>query len=70
MHLGSLIRGGDGAGRYTLYELTQYLAARAPPPGEPWTGEWMELVVRAAVHDAGVDAFSLDDEFVRDMKLD
>ncbi|HEU4881914.1 MAG TPA: acyl carrier protein [Longimicrobium sp.] len=63
-------RGFLGGGPSTLAELTRHLATRPPPPGEPWTFERMELVLRAALHDAGIDEFSLDDDFVRDLKLD
>lgn len=60
-------------GPSTLGELARHVvpAPGPPAPGEPWTRERLELVVRDVVGDvAGITDFSMDDEFVRDMRLD
>jgi hypothetical protein len=56
----------------TLGELAfQIATAWRPAPGQPWTRRRLELVLRAVIYDStGVPEFSLDDDFVRDMKLD
>jgi hypothetical protein len=58
-------------GPATLGQLARHVATRPPAAGQPWTREQMELALRHVVDDVtGVREFSLDDEFVRDMKLD
>jgi hypothetical protein len=57
-------------GPATMGQLTRHVAA-ALPVGPSWTRERMELALRAVVYDVtGIREFSMDDEFVRDMKLD
>lgn len=64
-------RGFWSDGPVTMGQLTRHVAAALPPAGQPWTHERMELTLRAVVYDVtGISEFSLDDEFVRDMKLD
>lgn len=50
--------------------LARHIIGRPPPPGQPWTWERMEMVMRLALCDKGIDEYSLDDDFVRDMGLD
>jgi hypothetical protein len=58
-------------GPETMGQLTRHLAASPPPVGQAWTRERIELTLRTVVYDVtGLREFSLDDEFVRDMKLD
>lgn len=61
-----------GSGPATLAELTvRIVMAGRPAPGEPWTREQLEVVLSFVIHDStGVPQFTLDDDFVRDMKLD
>jgi hypothetical protein len=55
----------------TLGDLARYVARRPERAGEPWTRERIELVIRHVVADVvAIDAFSMDDEFVGDMKID
>lgn len=57
-------------GPATLGELARYVARHPARTGGPWTRERIELVIRHVVADVtGIEAFSMDDEFVRDMKF-
>ncbi|MBW3570665.1 MAG: acyl carrier protein [Gemmatimonadetes bacterium] len=62
-------------GPRTLADLARWIAVQQPLPGAAapgtWTRERIELTVRGVVlESAGVAVFSLDDEFVRDMRID
>lgn len=56
----------------TLGELSIHLVTSwRPAPGQAWTRQRLELVLRATIQEStGIPEFSLDDDFVRDMKLD
>jgi hypothetical protein len=58
-------------GPHTLGDLARYVARHPPREGEPWTRERIELVIRHVVADVvAIDAFSMDDDFVRDLRID
>jgi hypothetical protein len=62
-------------GPATLGELARHVAAHvargAPARGEPWTREGLELTLREVVWDVvSVRDFALDDDFVRDLRID
>lgn len=51
--------------------ITMHLAEPDRARGGPWTREEIELTLRRVVRDTvGIERFALDDEFVRDMRLD
>jgi hypothetical protein len=58
-------------GPATLGQLTRHVAVASLVTDAGWTRERIEFVIRQVMWDvAGIDDFSLDDEFVRDLKLD
>lgn len=59
-------------GRPPCATLARRVSIVPPPhPGEPWTREQIESMLRQVVRDsAGVEDFGLDDRFVRDMGID
>ena len=62
-------RASGATGPDTLGQLTRQLVKL--DASLPWTRERMELALREVVRDvAGIGEFALDDDFVRDMKLD
>lgn len=65
----------DRDGRETAGELATWIAMRLPGPdrarGGAWTREAIEFTLRRVVRDTVViERFALDDDFVRDMRLD